>query len=403
MNNFMIPIALSGDRTYNKDSIRRYVMEGSKVLPGCSTIHFDEISKKRIFQSIDNSTTTKKLLKEKYEVLKNKLGKIPSILDFYEYGELDPMLFINYSKTYDRFVRMIDLDYTIVFNDKEAAIIEFVSSLLVNGKRPHELLIIKMMLEGKEIDKHNFKEELEYVGCSFREEDFQSSVALLNKEFINTQSEKNKYQHIEFFDKNEVKCGQYKRALGFYKKINKLSFQKELDNLIRYGLRKYKDFYIDHDIDNFVLYQKYSRKDVCRLLNWERDDSATLYGYRIKNNTCPIFVTYEKKKNITSSTKYEDEFISDKVFSWMTRSRVSIDSSETQEIINYRKSGLKIFLFVKKSDGEGTDFYYMGKASPIYWTETTIKNDSGKTLPIVNFQLELEYAVRNDIYDYFIK
>ena len=29
-NNFMIPIALSGDRTYNKDNIRRYIMEGGK-------------------------------------------------------------------------------------------------------------------------------------------------------------------------------------------------------------------------------------------------------------------------------------------------------------------------------------------------------------------------------------
>ena len=27
-NNFMIPIALSGDRSYNKDNIRRYVLEG---------------------------------------------------------------------------------------------------------------------------------------------------------------------------------------------------------------------------------------------------------------------------------------------------------------------------------------------------------------------------------------
>ena len=33
-NNFMIPIALSGDRTYNKDNIRRYVTEGEKVIPG---------------------------------------------------------------------------------------------------------------------------------------------------------------------------------------------------------------------------------------------------------------------------------------------------------------------------------------------------------------------------------
>ena len=43
MNNFMIPIALSGDRSYNKDSMRRYVREGARVIPGSSTIHFDEI------------------------------------------------------------------------------------------------------------------------------------------------------------------------------------------------------------------------------------------------------------------------------------------------------------------------------------------------------------------------
>ena len=44
-NNFMIPIALSGDRSYNKDNIRRYVTEGGRVIPGASTIHFDEISR----------------------------------------------------------------------------------------------------------------------------------------------------------------------------------------------------------------------------------------------------------------------------------------------------------------------------------------------------------------------
>ncbi len=54
-NNFMIPIALSGDRSYNKDNIRRYVTEGGRVIPGASTIHFDEISRKRIFQAIDNA------------------------------------------------------------------------------------------------------------------------------------------------------------------------------------------------------------------------------------------------------------------------------------------------------------------------------------------------------------
>ena len=66
-NNFMIPIALSGDRTYNKDNIRRYVTEGGRVIPGSSTIHFDEISRKRIFQAIDNANfSDTKLIRENY-------------------------------------------------------------------------------------------------------------------------------------------------------------------------------------------------------------------------------------------------------------------------------------------------------------------------------------------------
>ena len=183
----------------------------------------------------------------------------------------------------------------------------------------------------------------------------------------------------------------------------KKDFLDELQNLVTYGLKKYKDTYSDHDEDNLVLYEKYSRKDVCRLLNWERDDSSTVYGYRIKYNTCPIFVTYKKQDDIAESTKYEDEFINEQIFSWMTRSKVSIDSPESKEIINSAKTGLKIYLFIKKSDGEGTDFYYMGKVNPIAWEETTIQNDKGSTLPIMNFKMKMEHPVRSDIYEYITR
>ena len=90
MNNFMIPIALSGDRSYNKDAMRRYIREGARVIPGSSTIHFDEISKKRIYASIDIARTNDmKLLKESYTTLKYKLGRIPTIRDFKEFGAID--------------------------------------------------------------------------------------------------------------------------------------------------------------------------------------------------------------------------------------------------------------------------------------------------------------------------
>ncbi|TCL61237.1 superfamily II DNA or RNA helicase [Kineothrix alysoides] len=70
-NNFMIPIALSGDRSYNPDTIRKYVISGNSTIPGASTIHFDEISKDKIFSSIDKIKGMKSIIKESYISLKN--------------------------------------------------------------------------------------------------------------------------------------------------------------------------------------------------------------------------------------------------------------------------------------------------------------------------------------------
>ena len=401
MNNFMIPIALSGDRTYNKDTIHKYVREGSRVIPGESTIHFDEISKKRIFESIDSSKTTKSFLKEKYFALKYKLGRVPNILDFYEYGEIDPMLFIQYSRSYDQFVKTVDKDFNIMFGNREEAILEFISSL-VNGKRVHELLMLKCILNNEKMSPDTYRELLEEKGEIYREADYVSALNVLGKVFVNAPSEKKRYSNIEFISMDYAKNGMLRRASAFYSLFSNNAFVNEVESLVKYGLKRYEDLFKNHDEDNLVLYEKYSRKDVCRILNWEHDDSSTVYGYRIKHNTCPIFVTYEKKDDIANSTKYEDQFINNQLFSWMTRSKVSLESPESQKIINYSKIGLKIYLFIKKSDGEGTDFYYMGKVSPIDYMQTETENDNGQKLPIMNFKMKLEHSVREDIYEYFV-
>ena len=409
-NNFMIPIALSGDRTYNKDNVRRYLMEGGRIIPGESTVHFDEISRSRIYASIDRMSTTIKMLTEKYNTFKERLGKIPSIMDFYLNGEIDPMLFVEHSKSYDQFVRRVDKDYKVVFTDYEEAILEFVSNIIMNGKRIHELLMLKKLVEDGEFSADGIRKSLIDLGENYRDADYVSAYNVISKEFINSPSEKKRYSDIEFIDKTKAIKSQAMRVASFYERLRNLEFQKELQTLIEYGIRRYKDMYSDHDENNLVLYQKYSRKDVCRILNWAKDDSSTVYGYRIKHDTCPIFVTYEKADDIASSTKYLDEFervscepdvYSNKIFSWMTRSKVSENSTEAQQIIHAKESGLKILLFLKKSDGEGSDFYYMGEATPINWQQTTIYNDKNEELPIMNFKLELKKEVRKDIFDYF--
>lgn len=129
-NNFMIPIALSGDRTYNKDNIRRYVTEGGRVIPGASTIHFDEISRKKIFQAIDNANFSDiKLIRENYANLKNKLGHMPALADFDKYGEMDVLrIFDNNSLgSYYKFLVKYEKEYTIRLSKEEENVIEFVS------------------------------------------------------------------------------------------------------------------------------------------------------------------------------------------------------------------------------------------------------------------------------------
>lgn len=70
-NNYLIPIALYGDTSYNKDSLRKLITEGSRMIPGSSTINFDEITKEKIFKSIDSANMQLfSDLKKDYNLLK---------------------------------------------------------------------------------------------------------------------------------------------------------------------------------------------------------------------------------------------------------------------------------------------------------------------------------------------
>ena len=46
--------------------------------------------------------------------------------------------------------------------------------------------------------------------------------------------------------------------------------------------------------------------------------------------------------------------------------------------IDIQKTNLKIHLFIKKSDDEGKDFYYMGQVEPFDFIQTTIKSKDGE-------------------------
>lgn len=400
--NFLIPIALSGDRTFNKDTLRKYIAEGNRIIPGCSTINFDRIAQKRIYESINSASFSKlKLLKEEYEKLKYKLGRIPTLIDFYKNGAIDPVLILSYSKSYYNFLKKVESEYTYTMSEKEARFLECISLNLANGKRPHELLALKRLIKYDEISKNELKSELiNKYGIKHNNKSIDAAINLLRGEFWNSPSDKKNYVSCNFIEQDNI--SKYVRCASYSSLLKKKHFYNQIQQIIELGLIKYEDNYTQNYKDtDLVLYKKYTRKDVCRLMNWEKDESSVMYGYKIKYDMCPIFVKYKKPENIDAGLKYDDKFISKDIFSWMTRPDVTLKNKDVCKIKDYKNNGLNIELFIIKSDDEGSDFYYMGRVKPLKFSETTTIH-KGIEKPIVNIIYKMDKPVRDDIYEYLL-
>ncbi|MHC1718938.1 MAG: DUF3427 domain-containing protein [Acidaminococcaceae bacterium] len=394
-NNFLVPIALYGDRSFNKDKIRRCL--ATNYIPGASTIHFDDIVKENIFKAIDsNNLSLKKDLLNDYKIMKHQLGRRPMMMDFVKFGGRDPYTFLSgqYNSFYE-FVCMAENENNILPPDLMKSL-AFVGKEVANGKRIEEVILLKDIINNGKTSLSNISsivnEKFNYIPT---ETTMNSVLNYINRIFFNS-AEKKKYGDIAYIENQN---GKVLISSYFNSFLSNAIFKEYLLDSLEYALSVFANFYEKSQYrDGFQLYQKYSRKDVCRIMNWETDESSTMYGYRVKYDTCPIFVTYEKDDDINKSTKYEDKFLSYKEFSWMTRNNVKEDS---KEVIAIKNTVARIPLFVKKSNDEGKDFYYLGDVVPETFEQTTINNDAGKELPIVNIIFEMKDFLEEKMYQYF--
>lgn len=403
-NNFMIPIALSGDRSYNKDNVRKYVVSGNSLIPGASTIHFDEISKERIFNAVDNLKSMKALIKESYTSLKNRLGRIPRLVDFYENEEIDPMIIIREYKTYHAMLKAMEKKQEIEeLSDSETLILEYLSKTILSGVRPQELELLKMLLEHNEVSIEEFQEDVsEEFGYLLDMDAIQNTIRILQGHFHINSAEHQKYAQIDILKVNENK--RIQRLNSFVRKLNESEFRKELNDIISFGLHRYKDKYNQNKNQGvpFVLYEQYSRRDVCFLMDCDKDLSSTMYGMKKIDDDVFIFVTYHKEKTeddgkeyIDGKPDYADVFEDNQIFCWDTQIGRGIDSSYTQDVMKaYRKH-----LMVKKSDAE-TTFYYMGQFDIVEVKPAKKLDNKGKERDIAKFKVKMRHAVRDDLLQY---
>lgn len=405
-NNFMIPIALSGDRSYNKDNIRRYITEGGRVIPGASTIHFDEISRKRIFQAIDNANFSDiKLIRENYTNLKNKLGHIPALADFDKYGEMDVLrIFDNNSLgSYYKFLVKYEKEYKIRLSANEEKVIEFVSKKLASGKRIHELELLKRSLKYHHGLLGLLQESLsENYQQSMDENCAENIINMMTNHFPTNAAQKT-YANCVFLEKEE---DDYAVSKTFEAMLQNPDFYHILEELVDFGISRYHANYCNrYQNTDLVLYQKYTYEDVCRLLNWERNEvPLNIGGYKFdkKTKTFPIFINYDKQDDISDTTKYEDHFVGDNRLIAISKSGRTIASEDVQNFLHAKERGIDVQLFVRKNkdDKISKEFYYLGRVNATGQVKEFVMPNTDKTA--VEIEWILDTPVREDIYEYIV-
>lgn len=392
-NNYLLPIALYGDRTYNKEHVRRTMQ--NNYLPGASTVYFEDVVKERIFKKL-NTTNMKKLrsLRESYNLVKFKLGHEPMMMDFIKHGDKDPYLFVEYAKSYYNFKQ--NVDYTnSTLSPTHIKLLEFISQEIANGKRLEEIILLKYLLSLKEISIQHFQDYLlENYGISTTSQSILGAINVLSMKFLKD-ADALKFGNIPLVELHNDNI--YLNDI-FENLYANQEFKTYLDDALEYGEQHFKsDYDAKRYYHGFKLYGSYTRKDVCRILNWPKDVSSVVYGYKVKHNTCPMFVTYKKSDDISASTKYEDYFVDRNNFHWLTRSRVNLFS---KEVVAIEKPETLKLLFIKKSDDDGSEFYFMGPVTHKKSIASSIQSGA-KKLSIVEIFYSMNIPVEPKIYKYF--
>ena len=403
--NFLIPAALFGDTTWNKDKLRRLMISGNDSLPGSSTVNFDLITKERIFESIDQARNTLlRDLKAEYKAMQSRLGRHPRMLDWHRLGGRDPRLFGKAVKgSYAEFARLMQDDRAsaIAQDSMEAMGVWAKDSL--NGSAIEEPVLLLSVLAEDRVDWNRILEELEGLGFPSTQGRLLSAARSLNLQFMRTSVGNQLVPFSEEWggdwldwDDHEVRCGSQLVERQWAQDMSEFAKGHFLGENEPAAWR-----------NGFAIGAKYTRADVFRILGLEVNPVAqNVGGYMIDTTTdsCPIFVTYHKSEDISESTQYEDHFIDPLTLHYFSKSNRSMKSNDIQFFIRAaRGSGSRMPLFVKKNDDEGIDFYYLGDVTPIVesFKEDRMAAKGGKAGPkVVRMDMALSDPVPSDLYQY---
>lgn len=396
-NNYLIPIALFGDNSQDKESLRRRLIEAEErgVLANISSIRFDRIAQKRVLDSVAvTKLSSAALLKPSLEAMRSRLGRTPRLIDFAESDSTDPVVLATSLKHFPELLRRtLKVDHNLT--DVQSRMLDFLGNEVLAAKRLAETDVLFELLDGIPLSLDELSQHTATIGGEADAELTSSALRTLTFQFL-TESERSRYGTSPVVLGED---GRYQLDDAFYSDLaGNRDYRNEVHDLLwtaraiiphKYG-----------DASPFSVGRQYSRKDASRLLRWRSNMMGTIFGYKVDSDTstCPIFVTYHKAEDVTASTQYEDQLIDTRTMTWFTRSRRTLDSAEVKAIVS---NSVEIDVFAKKDDNDGTDFFYLGRARATNPFQTSMFDKNHESIPVVRVTLRFDKPVPQGLFDYF--
>jgi len=396
-NNYLIPIALFGDNSQDKESLKRKLIEAEErgVLANISSIRFDRIAQKRVLDSVAvTKLNSAALLKPALEAMRSRLGRTPRLRDFAESDSTDPVLLATSYRHFPALLsRTLKVDNALTKEQGQA--LDFLGNEVLGAKRLAEAEALFALVAGESSSLTEIEAAMTEPGQEANRSLSNSALRTLTSDFL-TAAERSRYGTPLVIAEPG---GGFRLSDDFRRDLlSDQAFFYEVQDVLWTARTVIPNKY--GDSKPFAVGRQYSRKDASRLLRWRSNMMGTIFGYKVDTSTrtCPIFVTYHKAQDVAVSTQYEDELLDTRTMTWFTRSRRTLESAEVKAIVS---NSVEIDVFAKKDDNDGTDFFYLGRARAGNHFQTDMLDKDGKPIPVVRVTLQFDNPVPQGLFDYF--
>lgn len=391
-NNYLIPIALFGDNSLNKESVRKNLIAAEElgVLPDLSSVRFDRVAHRRVLDSItQTSLDSMRALKSAVLEMRNRVGGPPSLWDFYRFESVDPVVLATKKEHFPALLASFKIDDSS-FTPVEHKLLHLLSHEVLPAKRLHEFVIIRMLLDGGTTTVSSARAALRAAGVPASEREVLSALDTLTVTGFSQQGSKRFSAPLV----QPLPDGRYQADPALLSSMRQnSSFAHSVHDVLKTGEHLVVDRYDSDSL--FTPGRQYTRSDAARILGWPRASATTIYGYKtdVESGVCANFITLHKSDDISATTAYGDELLDTHTMRWFTRSRRTLQSREVAPLV---ANEVDMHVFVQKDNAE--DFFYLGLADSTDAVETTLP---GRSESIVRMMLHFRNPIDAALFDYF--